>query len=78
MGIAEPRDSHDQRLALLERGAPGVGLRRVGIGLDHLRPLPEPMHALFVDSLVAPSEQRPDAQIPVARMPLCQVLHLFV
>ena len=34
MGVAEARHGHDHRLALLERRAAGVGLRRVRIGLD--------------------------------------------
>src|SRR3990170_3284654 len=43
MLVAQARDRHHDRLALLERPATDVGLRRVGVRLDHLGALPGPM-----------------------------------
>ena len=40
MIVAQPRDGHHERLALLEREPAGVGLGRVGVRLDRLGALP--------------------------------------
>ena len=39
--VAQPRHRHDHRLALFQGDPPRVRLRRVGVGLDRPRPLPE-------------------------------------
>ena len=54
--VAQARDGHHELLALLEREAPGVGLGRVRIGLDHLGALPQACWASFSAASLAPAK----------------------
>ncbi len=58
MRVAQPRHRHDHRLALLQRDAAGVGLGRVGVGLDHPGPLPEPVAGELLGRQLRPGEVR--------------------
>src|SRR4029077_20545954 len=77
MRVTEPGHRHDQRLALLEGGAPGVRLRRVRVDLDDLRSLPEAMSGELLGRELGAGEIRDPAlrpreagdALPVHRLP---------
>jgi hypothetical protein len=59
--VAQPRHRHDHRLALFEGDPPRVGLRRIRVGLDYPRPLPEPMGGQLLGRQFRPGEVRDPA-----------------